>query len=399
MAVQKVERDDDKDGFELWHVTVGEGELPASDGVSPADGAVASPAVDDALEAAGVVPLFVPKVVSVDEAARTFEARVFPMPEATIASAEPYPLGHVPAPRVSEKDVDEAVHELVASHGKLATLVGRQRPRMGDTVVIDIEARAAGGKVADLCHTNMRYLVGSAELPGKITTLLLGMNIRGSMRTRLSQGWRVGGELGDGGRSRACDVRVALRDILYVKAPELTDAWVEENMPGAHDVSGLRAIVRKTLLDNARARQHDELLERAADQLTGRVTSRPPQAAVAEMARLSYEGLNEQVHGGGYTITEYLTSQKIDEPTLLKMIDRQAASQLCRMMALDALARDNRLEPGEDDYEQAARTAGKAGIEHPREALVSSFGRVYARQLALRARANEWLLERQGLGR
>ena len=105
------------------------------------------------------------------------------------------------------------------------------------------------------------------------------------------------------------------------------------------------------------------------------------------------------MHGGGYTITEYLTSQKIDEPTLLKMLDRQAEAQLSRMMALDALARDNRLEPGEEDYAQAARTVGKAGIERPREALESGFGRVYARQLAVRARANEWLLERQGLGR
>lgn len=393
MAVVKVERHADEGGFELWHVTVGEGvALPERDGP-------ASSAVDDALEAEGVVPLFVPKVVSVDDAAHAFDVRVFPMPEASIASSEPYPFGHVPGPKVSEQDVDAAVAELVASHGKLATLVGRQRPRMGDTVVIDIEARAVGGKVADLSRTNFRYLVGSAELPGKVTTLLLSMNIRDSKRMRLAQGWRVKGELGDGGRSRACDVKVALRDILYVKSPELTDAWVAENMPGAHDVAGLRAIVRKTLVGNARARQHDELLERAAGQLTGRVTTRPPEAAVAEMARSSYEGLNEQVHGGGYTITEYLTSQKIDEPTLLKMLDRQAEAQLSRMMALDALARDNRLEPGEEDYAQAARTVGKAGIERPREALESSFGRVYARQLAVRARANEWLLERQGLGR
>ena len=81
------------------------------------------------------------------------------------------------------------------------------------------------------------------------------------------------------------------------------------------------------------------------------------------------------------------------------MLRAQAGSELTRLMALEALARENRLEPGAQDYAQAARTVGKAGIEHPREALEGSFGRVYARQLALRARANEWLLERQGLGR
>lgn len=412
MAIVSVERRPDEGGFELWRVVVGDGEtLPSvggadggasgvrGDGAAETGGAGVAPVVDEALEHEGVEPLFIPKVIFADAEAHAFDLRVFPMPRADIASSEPYPLGRVPAPKVSEKDVDAAVHELVASHGKLATLVGRQTPRMGDTVVIDVSARAAGGKVDDLTKSNIRFLVGSNDLPGKVTTLLLSMRLRETKRTTLAQGWRVRGELGDGGRSRSCEVRVLLKDILHVKAPELTDAWVAENMPHAGSVRGLRDIVRKTLQDGAREKQHDELLDRAAAQLTGRVTTAPPADAVAEMARSSYEGLGEQVHGGGYTITEYLNSQNVDEPTLMKMLDRQASSELCRMMALDALARDNHLEPGEADYAQAARTAGKAGIERPREALESSFGRVYAAQLARRARANEWLLERQGLGR
>ena len=125
----------------------------------------------------------------------------------------------------------------------------------------------------------------------------------------------------------------------------------------------------------------------------------PPADAVEAMAQASFEGLLEQVHGGGYTITEYLNSQHTSEEKLRQMLKAQASSELTRLMALDALVRDNRLEPREEDFVQAARTAGKAGIENPREALSGSLGRVYATQLARRARANEWLLERQGLGR
>ena len=270
---------------------------------------------------------------------------------------------------------------------------------MGDTVVIDVQARAAGGRVEDLSRTLSRFRVGSDELPGKVTTLLLGMRLRQSRRCELSKGWRVKGDLGDGGRSRACELKVTLRDILRLKAPELTDAWVAEHMPNAGSVKGLRAIVRRTLEDEAERKAHDELLQRAAAQAAGRVTSRPDHDAVAAMAQSSMEGLLEQVHGGGYTLSEYLTSRQTDDAGLRQMLEAQASSELSRLMALDAIARENALEPADDDFAQAARSLGQAGIESPREALSASLGRVYATQQARRARANEWLLERQGLGR
>lgn len=393
MGVTSIERKPGEGGFETWKVTF---DVDVSH-VAKADEPGAAPEVDEALEREGIVPLFVPKVRNAW--GNELELSVFPCPKADIASAAPYPLGPVKAPHVSDAEVDQNVAQLVAGHGQLAPALGVSMPRMGDTVVIDIQGKAPSGKIDDLTKTNFRYLVGSAALPGKVTTLLLGMRIRETKRCNLSQGWRIHGELGDGGRSRACELRVAVRDILRVKAPKLTDEWVAENMPNAKNVRGLKDIVRKTLRAEAESAQHDELLERAANQLTGRVTSMPPEDAVAEMANSSFEGLLEQVHGGGYTITEYLNSQHTDEQKLRGMLKAQASSELTRLMALDALARDNKLEPGEQDYAQAARTVGKAGIENPQEALEGSFGRVYARQLALRARANEWLLERQGLGR
>lgn len=393
MGVTSIERRLAEGGFETWRVTF---DADVS-GVAQTDEPGATPEVDEALEREGVVPLFVPKVTGAW--GNELELSVFPCPKADIAGAEPYPLGPVKAPHVSEAEVDQNVQQLVAGHGSLTPALGVSTPRMGDTVVIDIQGKAPSGKVADLTKTNFRYLVGSAALPGKVTTLLLGMRIRETKRCNLSQGWRIHGELGDDGRSRACELRVAVRDILRVKAPKLTDEWVAENMPNAKNVRGLKDIVRKTLRAEAESAQHDELLGRAANQLAGRMTTLPPEDAVTEMANSSFEGLLEQVHGGGYTITEYLNSQRTDEPKLRAMLKRQAGAELTRLMALDALARDNRLEPGEEDYAQAARTVGKAGIENPRGALEGSFGRVYARQLALRARANEWLLERQGLGR
>ena len=323
MGVTSIDRQPAEGGFETWKVSY-DGDVSR---VAQADEPGAAPEVDEALEHEGVVPLFVPKVRNAW--GNELELSVFPCPQAQI--------------------------------GALTPALGASTPRMGDTVVIDIQGKAPSGKVADLTKTNFRYLVGSAALPGKVTTLLLGMRIRETKRCNLSQGWRIHGELGDDGRSRACELRVAVRDILRVKAPKLTDEWVAQNMPNAKNVRGLKDVVRKTLRAEAESAQHDELLERAANQLTGRVTSMPPADAVAEMANSSFEGLLEQVHGGGYTITEYLNSQHTDEEKLRKMLRAQAGSELTRLMALDALARENRLEPGEQDYAQAARTVGKAG--------------------------------------
>ena len=393
MGVTRVERRPGEGGFETWRVTYDHDASGVTNVAEPG----ALPEVDEALEHEGVVPLLVPKVGSAR--GNELELSVFPMPSADIASAEPYPLGPVKPVHVSEAEVDQNVQQLVAGHGSLTPALGVSKPRMGDTVVIDIQGKAPSGKVDDLTKTNFRYLVGSAALPGKVTTLLLSMRMHETKRCNLSQGWRIHGELGDGGRSRACELRVALRDILRVKAPKLSDEWVAENMPNAKSVRGLKDIVRRALRTEAESARHDELLERAANQLTGRVTTMPPEEAIEQMASSSYEGLLERVHGGGYTFTEYLNSQHIDEGKLRSMLRAQALSELTRLIALDALARDNRLEPSQDDYAQAARTMGKAGIENPQEALEASFGRVYARQLALRARANEWLLERQGLGR
>lgn len=393
MGVTEVARTREEDGFETWVIPTSA--VAGQDGGPGEREALA--VVDEALEAEGVEPLFVPKVTSV--AAGGIEVRVFPMPRGEVASAAPFPLGPVRRPRVGDKDVDEGVAQLVAAHGTFATDVSRQAPRMGDTVVIDIQARAAGGRIDDLSRTLARFRVGSDELPGKVTTLLLGMRLRQSRRCQLAKGWRIKGELGDGGRSRPCEVKVTLRDILRVKAPELTDAWVAENMPNAADVRGLRSIVRRTLEEEATRKAHDELLARAAAQAAGRVTTRPDPRAVSAMAASSMDGLLEQVHGGGYTLSEYLTSRQTDEAGLRKMLETQASSELSRLMALDAVARENGLEPGEADFAQAARQLGRAGIERPREALAASLGRVYATQQARRARANEWLLERQGLGR
>lgn len=392
MGVTQVVRTKAGDGFETWDISLAGAGLGGDAALSEA-----LPLVDEALEAEGEEPLFVPKVLSVGEGG--IKASVFPMPVGEIASSAPFPLGPVKRPRVSDAEVDEGVAQLVAAHGTFATDISRTQPRMGDTVVIDVQARAAGGRVEDLSRTLSRFRVGSDELPGKVTTLLLGMRLRQSRRCELSKGWRVKGELGDGGRSRACELKVTLRDILRLKAPELTDAWVAEHMPNAGSVKGLRAIVRRTLEDEAERKAHDELLQRAAAQAAGRVTSRPDHDAVAAMAQSSMEGLLEQVHGGGYTLSEYLTSRQTDEAGLRQMLGAQASSELSRLMALDAIARENALEPADDDFDQAARSLGQAGIESPREALSASLGRVFATQQARRACANEWLLERQGLGR
>ena len=110
MGVTQVVRTKAGDGFETWDISLAGAGLGGD--AAPSE---ALPLVDEALEAEGEEPLFVPKVLSVGEGG--IKASVFPMPVGEIASSAPFPLGPVKRPRVSDAEVDEGVAQLVAAHG------------------------------------------------------------------------------------------------------------------------------------------------------------------------------------------------------------------------------------------------------------------------------------------
>ena len=120
-----------------------------------------------------------------------------------------------------------------------------------------------------------------------------------------------------------CVLRVSR--IVKKDTPDVTDAWVKENVPGAHDVESFYALVRRNLTEQARG-DYDRIKEESAAHA---LSQRLPEAEVPEeYCNYARSGLLQNVSAAlslqGLTEEEFLTAQGTTESQFMIQMGMRA---------------------------------------------------------------------------
>lgn len=325
-----------------------------------------------------------------DDAAFDFEVTVFLKPAWELTSYDPVVLP-LPDFEVTEEQVERNVQAIVEDRAKYVEDAEARQVDEHTRNVVSLDTKKCGMPVQALTVDSIVYRLGDGLLPSPVEEQLLGM-APGETK-EFSFNVTSKNFLGlDVEETMDCVLRVSR--IVKKDTPDVTDAWVKENVPGAHDVESFYALVRRNLTEQARG-DYDRIKEESAAHA---LSQRLPEAEVPEeYCNYARSGLLQNVSAAlslqGLTEEEFLTAQGTTESQFMIQMGMRAREIVRQGLALDALARHLGLEVQEDDL---ARMLWKMspGKEDEARKMLEMNGRTYQlHEMALRSKARAYLTE------
>lgn len=299
-------------------------------------------------------------------------------PAPALSSYEPVEIEMPPA-EVTEGEIQAQIDMLMGYH---ATFEDVDRPvQNGDYVTADIKnienAEALSGEGRMLA-------VGAGSLPAAFDEALIGAT---AGETR-EIAWTPEVE----GAPEA-KVEVTVKAVRERKIPELTDEFVKENF-GFDDIAAMRDAV-KIELEADKASKLPQLKEnRVVSKLAERLEldemdADYEQSVFQELGQNFLQSLSAQ----GMTLDAWLAANRLSSEQFVHDLHHQADDVARESLALDALARELKIEVTDEDIDAEFERAGVPDAAASR-AQFEAEGRIPAvRDSIRRSKAVDWLVE------
>ncbi len=340
-----------------------------------------------AVDKSNLVPAFPPKPVvnQMIKRGETFEfqLRVTPKPQYKLTSYEPVSIT-VPPFTFDESAVDQQVHQVLESY---ATYEACDPHPLGenDAARIKVEATQGGQPHKNLSTEGRTYIMGMNLLPEGFEKNLLGMNVGDSKSFSFDV---PGAEEGED----PIDCTVTVLECQCKKVPELTNEWVEKNIPMVRDAAALRGSIRESLLAEQQAQYREMQLSMAADELSRRFEGKIADEVYEAMRETLMNNVKGSVEQQGMQFDEFVAMQGgIQQFGMMLMV--QARQMLVQGYALDALFRHENMELTDEDLLAACRAMNPQQPEAVRRQMEGNGQGFVLRETAARLKANRWLLE------
>ncbi len=349
----------------------------------------------EALLRTGVLPFLDPDLLTSDAPVEgqdyTFEVETLLRPSIELTSYDPVEVALPLKREVTSKDVTEYLANMADELATWEEDPARDVVLEGDRVTLNLEATTPDGReFKALTGRHVPYLVGSRVIGEDFDRELVGMKPR--ERRTFSVSVPVPGENG------AVDFQMvqvkAQIDEIQKKVPaKIDDAWVAKNMPEAQTLLGLRGRVRTLLEREAERAYHDELMVSTADELAKRLVDEPDDRYVDKMRDELVAQYVADLQRQGIDYQQFMSQPGFDMAAWEQEMGEEARSALCRGLALDALADHLDIDLEQEDIAKVVAQMAPGHEQEALQGLVESGQMPKMCEVALRTRANEWLVE------
>ena len=304
----------------------------------------------------------------------------FPLrPTCELSSYDPVEIEMPPA-EVTESEIDAQIDMLMGYHATFEDVTDRAVEN-GDFVTAEVK----NVKNAEALAGDSRMIaVGSGNLPAAFDEGLIGMSI--DETKEISWTPEVEG-------AEEAAVEVTVKSIRARKVPELTDEFAKEGF-GFDDIAAMREAVKSEIAEDKAARLPELKENRAVAKLAERLQLEEMDADY-EQTIFSELGQNflQNLSARGMTLDAWLQASRISSQQFIADLHHQADDVARESLALDALARELKVEVTDEDVDNEFN---RAGVEDP-EASKAQFiaeGRIPAiRDSIRRSKACDWLVE------
>ena len=296
-----------------------------------------------------------------------------------ISSYEPVEIEMPPA-EVTESEIDAQVDMLLSYHATFEDVEDRGVEK-DDFVTAEIK----NVKNAEALAGDSRMVIaGSGNLPSAVDEGILGMKLEETKEIS----WTPETE----GAEEAA-VEVTVKSIRARKMPELTDEFAKSAF-GFDDVAAMREAVKSEIAQDKEAQLPGLKENRAVAKLAERldleeVDKDYEQSVFSELGQNFLQSLSAR----GMSLDTWLQANRISSQDFIADLHHQADDVARESLALDALARELKIEVTDEDIDNEFV---RAGVEDP-EASKAQFvaeGRIPAiRDSIRRSKACDWLVE------
>lgn len=311
-------------------------------------------------------------------------------PSYDLSSYEPVSVKVPDKQAVSSKDVtaylDNMSKELATwENDPSATQVER-----GSHVSLNLDSTLDGKPFPQLTGRHVPYLVGSGQLGDEFDDQLVGM----APRERKEYGLSLPMPAKDGSINyQVVQVKVQIDEIQHSVPAVIDDGWVMKNLPEAQTLLGLRSKVRTMLERQADAAQHAQLLELTAAELATRLQGEPDERYVAKMRDELLSETMQRLQMQGLTLDDVFAQPGFDHEAWEADLNTQAKDALRRGLALDSLADHLDIQLDEKDISAVVSQMAPGHEQEAYQGLLDSGQMPKMCEMALRMRANEWLVD------
>jgi trigger factor len=289
----------------------------------------------------------------------------------------------LPSIEVDDEALEEARQAELRRHGALDD-AGRPA-ETGDFVTIDISAKRGDEEVLGLNTEDFSYEIGQGWVADDFDERLVGAS-PGDVLTFTTT---------PKGTGEPADFRVAVTAVQRMVLPELTDAWVADNLAEFETVDEWTEDLRESLQAVRLNQARQQLVGKVSDALAALVDIEPPETMVTSDLNQRVQGTVQQFQAQGIEFEQWLQATGQDPQQFVDSMRGQSEQAAKVDLALRAVAAAEALEVDDGDLEvEYARMAMQYG-QKARE-----IRRIYERNDAVpelmaqirKSKAMDWLI-------
>ena len=232
---------------------------------------------------------------------------------------------------VTDEDVDGALDDIRARHGRLVS-AGGEAARRGDFVLLTVAAAPPGLERLQ-AGKELLVEVGGGLLPGPVEAALEGARA-GETRTAHVEG--------------AGDVTLHVTDVRRKELPPLDDAFARtvSNQP---TLAELRESLRTRLGQERAAEEAREVRDRVLGAVLEHTAIDLPESLIQHEIEHMMEDLRTRLRGRGLSLESYLRASEKDEAALRTELRPAAERRVRTRLVLDAVAEREALAVSEEE--------------------------------------------------
>lgn len=255
---------------------------------------------------------------------------------------------------VGEDEIQKSIQWALNSRTKLIRVA--REAKTGDAVIVNFSGSVDGQTLEELSRKDEQLILGEKKFPLEFEESVIGRKEGESWQCVVSF---PGNYRQESLRNKKVDFQVALREIFERETPELTDEFVK-GLGKFENVESFRNSVKEGLLKEKLEKEKEKLRLKMMDEIIKDSKIELPKVMVERVAKNmmeEYKSLLSQLDK-----KDIKSGQEI-ESRIEKQIEAKAQNSVAANLALYQIAKEQGLEPTDEEIEKEANVLLKDKID------------------------------------
>ncbi len=317
-----------------------------------------------------------------------FTMHVLLKPKYELTSFDPVEVT-VPVYKVPESAIDQQIDELAEMNTFYKRTEDGGKPvELGQYVLIDMETTKDGENMPGLTGEGRLLELSYTTLPKGFIDRIVGMKV-GETKNFDFEGPREDAKTIDD--TETFNTTITVRELQRAVKPQITDAWIEVNLPDAGTLEGLRQQIREQLDAQAQRQSQQDLSALIDMQLAERFEGAIPDDIYKAASQSIYRSMSAELQQQGKTLEDMMREHGMSREQLNMQVMLQARDIIRQGFALDRYFEVMCDELTEEDIEDAFESFAPGNAEAVRKQFEDTGRRYAILEVARRLKAHKVL--------